>query len=1021
MLNFKKTLTIKITSLAVVLTLFVISLAYGIELPNRNYLRTPLLGNSDEGKARLEDGLGLMPSSSRAAAGMHEGELNLYIEGVVPKQVETDLRALLNANPHIITYSIKSIFGVGLLGFEPSEITGLKLKKIGEGIYKRVFLIEEIITRDGSIFHDYPFVMKITKGVDFGDVHLTEAHIGEIAKAANELAHSDPPLHPRLGGDWFFNFENRRFWVLTEGYARGGNSKVKREKIIEDIILGSADSATKDKALLEIEENAFYAYLKAWKIWRGQEPVDTETLSRFIADPNLANIVDKMLVDLDLLSISANAGYLVKILSEWSDLADRDKGRLISRAALRAMGSEEGIKFLAAAKNQIENGVSYKYIAKAIGNFLEEQPKEFFSSFYIFNGGFKKFIRVNPGAFRSIVMDLQKNKPLREGQEEEIEKFSKAMDEIFELRELYLTEEAYPNICDSYAARVMQILRDHGIDASHEVSRWPELQFFTENPEYNPEHHFVLSKIAGYEFIIDITADQFEVKDLHGNPQQLGLAVIPLEAVRNNPDKFWMYNGRLSDSFVNVPPEKRLDAVDILSDVLGIHDDAKKRDLSLILWPQAGENAGTRDVEAEKARERLELNQARAKVETLLLDMDTRNVKTARQARHELVALRQRAVEPLLDILKETDNWELMEKIYRALLITCDITSIRKLQDLYFKLEDKRKKEWICIALEKLMQLDSFIMTYSPKGGNAIERTTFKNRLEKAEKYILDLIKLDPGKIKVILDCCASDGSTTLDIAEKTHGEDEGIKVVGMDINGILYTVSDAGGNVAVFDSLDNLVRLDTKDGYWIRNSEGWIKDGYSLVEDGPDKEAVSLYGRLKETLQAHLRRKIEISKNGIEPDAYSDGQGNRIEAVYLVNPEAIEWAMSHNLEFMQGDFFNLTNIVAQRSVDIAIVGNVLGEYYEYYSQDSTYEALEEIGLTLKEGGKLIIGNNPSKVATVDFQFLVYERQGDNLALVDTVGQPHIWKGEEIKQIALKPIERSLISMPFYPNTRDQL
>ncbi|MDO8603103.1 MAG: hypothetical protein Q7O04_04580 [Candidatus Omnitrophota bacterium] len=1001
-------LTIKITSLIVVLTLFVTSLAYCIELPERSYLRTPLLGNSDKGRVRLADGLGLMPLNSRVIVGMHEGELNLYIEGVVSEQVKQDLRTLLNANPYIITYSIKSIFDADSLEFEPSEITGLKLKKIGEGIYKRVFLIEGIITRDGRIFHNYPFVMKITKGVDFGDVHLTEAHIGETAKAANELAHSDPPLHPRLGGDWFFNFENRKFWVLTEGYVRGVNSKIKSERIVEDAILGNGDPAARDKIFLETEENAFYAYIKAWKIWRGQEPVDTETLSRFIADPNLENIVDKMLVDLDLLSSSANAGYLVKILSEWSDLADRDKGRVISRAALRAIGREEGMKFLAAAKDQIENGISYKYIAKAIGNFLEEQSKAFLAYFYIFNGEFKKFIRVNPVIFRGIVMDLQKNEPLRKEQEEGIEKFSKAMDEIFELRELYLMEEEYPSICDSYAARVTQILRDHGIDASHEVCRWPELQILMRAPSYNPEHYFVLSRIAGYEFIIDITADQFEVKDLYGNPQQLGLVVIPLEVVRNNPDKFWMYNGRLSASFVNVPLEERLDAVEMLSSVLRIYDDAKKRSLSLILWPQTGESVWTRD-------------QARVRVETLLLDMNGEDVNIARRARHELAASRQRAVEPLLDILKETDDWELMEKIYKALLIACDLVSIRKLQDLYFKLEDEWKKNWIRIALEKLMQLDSFIMTYSPKEGNAIEKTTFKNRLEKAEEYILGLIRADPGRIKVILDCCASDSSTTLDIAKKTHGEDEGIKIIGMDINEILYVVSDAGGNVAVFDSLDNLVRLDTKDGYWIRNSEGWVKDGYHLVEDGPDKEAVSLYGRLKETLQAHLRRKIDISKNGVEPDAYSDGQGNRIEAIYLVNPEAIEWAMSHNLEFMQGDFFNLTNTVAQKSVDIAIVGNVLGEYYEYYSQDSTYEALKEIGLTLKEGGRLIIGNNPSRVMTVDFQFLVYERKGDNLVLVDIVGQPHIWKGEEIKQIALKSIEKRAISMPFYSNTRDQL
>ena len=70
--KFKKILTIKIISLAIVLTLFVTNLACGIELSDKTYLRTPLLGNSDKGRARLREAISRSAQQNKSAPSLPE-------------------------------------------------------------------------------------------------------------------------------------------------------------------------------------------------------------------------------------------------------------------------------------------------------------------------------------------------------------------------------------------------------------------------------------------------------------------------------------------------------------------------------------------------------------------------------------------------------------------------------------------------------------------------------------------------------------------------------------------------------------------------------------------------------------------------------------------------------------------------------------------------------------------------------------------------------------------------------------
>ena len=345
----------------------------------------------------------------------------------------------------------------------------------------------------------------------------------------------------------------------------------------------------------------------------------------------------------------------------------------------------------------------------------------------------------------------------------------------------------------------------------------------------------------------------------------------------------------------------------------------------------------------------------------------------------------------VLRILEETNDWVLMEKIHLALLIADDFSSVAKLQDLYFKLPDSDKKGWICNTLEALMTSDSHIVTDSPKTGDAIYRTTFANRFKAANDYIDGLIKNNPGKIKTILDCCASDYRTTLEIARIAHANDESIKITGVDINTVLYLVSYKEGVRAVFDSRANLIRLYKNNIPWVKNIEGWISNNRLI--DGPDDDVIKYYKEIMFVLRGHLNEEIKVSRTGLVPVEYSDEQGNSIKMVSLIHPEAIAWAVDHNLKFCQGDIFELAKTISKESVDVAIIGNTLGDCWGYYDHESTIEAIKAIGLTLVEGGRLIIGNNPSNISVVDFQFHVYERQGTNLRLIETIGEPRVWVG----------------------------
>jgi len=192
-------------------------------------------------------------------------------------------------------------------------------------------------------------------------------------------------------------------------------------------------------------------------------------------------------------------------------------------------------------------------------------------------------------------------------------------------------------------------------------------------------------------------------------------------------------------------------------------------------------------------------------------------------------------------------------------------------------------------------------------------------------------------------------------------------------------------------------VQLGTKDRFWNRSG------GILRSSEKPATEIIENFRDLKNALQPNLRGEIQVSASGIEEDAYVDSRGNRIEAIHLIHVRAIDWARNNKLRFKQGDFFKATSIMPEDMSDVAIVANTLNEHLNDYGRTEMVRVLSEIALTLKlkEQGRLIVGNNPSSITIEDFQFHVYQRQGDRLKLIDTFGEPRVWKGSIVEVIPL--------------------
>ena len=117
---------------------------------------------------------------------------------------------------------------------------------------------------------------------------------------------------------------------------------------------------------------------------------------------------------------------------------------------------------------------------------------------------------MNPQKFMRIVLDLQQGKALIKRQEKEISRFSLALGDISELKNDYLNKANRDRLngsCKTYSPKLVDILNHHyGFGCKLKSAVYMEL-----DKPYR--HEYVIVNIAGYDFIVDITADQFEPRN----------------------------------------------------------------------------------------------------------------------------------------------------------------------------------------------------------------------------------------------------------------------------------------------------------------------------------------------------------------------------------------------------------------------------------------------------------------------------------------------------------------------------
>lgn len=168
-----------------------------------------------------------------------------------------------------------------------------------------------------------------------------------------------------------------------------------------------------------------------------------------------------------------------------------------------------------------------------------------------------------------------------------------------------------------------------------------------------------------------------------------------------------------------------------------------------------------------------------------------------------------------------------------------------------------------------------------------------------------------------------------------------------------------------MFDRDGAILRLHENGVFWVNSNGNWFENGQP--SKGPSRSVVKRYQTLKDRLQGHLADAIAVRTTGLAPDNYTDEQGNRIEAIPLVALRTAEWAMTHNVHFKRGNLFDLTKTIPEGSADIAVAANSIGEAWGLFYHKPTVKALRQMGLILKENGKLIVGNNSAAISSSAF------------------------------------------------------
>jgi mannosylglycerate hydrolase len=164
--------------------------------------------------------------------------------------------------------------------------------------------------------------------------------------------------------------------------------------------------------------------------------------------------------------------------------------------------------------------------------------------------GFERYIQMNPDKFSKIINKLGPG-TLGARQVEEIKRFCQALNELIQLKQEYIEElrkDGNPALCQTYnEEKAAKVLLKYGFDVMVSTESHPRPQgvdgdnlvLKRQFPRY---HKYLIVKVAGHDFIIDLTADQFGPAG-NGRYRDLGILVIPYSLVLKNGDRFWMYIG----------------------------------------------------------------------------------------------------------------------------------------------------------------------------------------------------------------------------------------------------------------------------------------------------------------------------------------------------------------------------------------------------------------------------------------------------------------------------------------------
>ncbi|MBL8012305.1 MAG: HAD hydrolase-like protein, partial [Candidatus Omnitrophica bacterium] len=229
------------------------------------------------------------------------------------------------------------------------NIDQIVFQEIWREPFKTNYLVG-IKTKSGVILDNLPVVVKVTEGLNYAPVQMSD---DEFKKSIQILVENK--LHQSVGFNQRVDSELGSYLIIGEDFLPEASleQNVKDNlNLYRQHMLGLAELNEKNWL---IARQALTIFIRIWELWRAGEPVETNKGSRAIRIPVLRSIIRDKIVTPLLQEESVNVGQLIVIFWNMELFSSKNiRGRLIGQAFVKVFGGEKARIVLGAATGMLK-------------------------------------------------------------------------------------------------------------------------------------------------------------------------------------------------------------------------------------------------------------------------------------------------------------------------------------------------------------------------------------------------------------------------------------------------------------------------------------------------------------------------------------------------------------------------------------------------------------------------------------------------------------------------------------------